>query len=304
MDEKITVMVTGVGGFIGSRLALNLLDAGYDVIGVDHNKTINVESFEKAGGRFFRSPVQDLTPTDFQNDNIKLVYHLAAIKRHNENIPYQEIHAYNILATEVILNLVLYWECRLVFTSSLYVYGNYLKPSLESDIPNPRTIYGMSKAISETYLRSMVNINKANVGIARLYFIVGEDNDNGVYQNVIHKFVDQALKQEPITLYGSGNAVVNYFWIEDLIKALIAFGESDASCVLNLGNKNAYSINHIAEIVLRNIPGSVVRMEPDWTEGTVRDGDTSLARKTLGLEQEISLEEMILKIIKGKKNKI
>lgn len=304
MSEKVTVLVTGVAGFIGSRLALHLLQIGYNVIGVDHIKTPKVEDFKSAGGKFIQSTVQDLLPADFSNDKITTIYHLAAIKRHNENIPYPEIHAYNIEATEVVLKLSLQWKCRLIFTSSLYVYGNYDHASLESDVANPRTIYGMSKAISEIYLRSMANIKSANVGIARLYFIIGEDDDNGVYQNVIHKFVDQALRQEPITVYGSGNAIVNYYWIEDLIESLIIFGESSASLTLNLGNQNAYSISHMAATVAKYIPGSIVKTDPDWTEGTIRDGNTALSREILGLEQESGLEEIILKIIERKKSTI
>jgi nucleoside-diphosphate-sugar epimerase len=304
VEKAETILVTGVSGFIASRLALHLLSLGYDVIGVDFNRTKNTDFFLDAGGRFVESYVEDLTKDNFEFEDIKSIFHLAAIKRHNEDIPYVEIYEHNIRATEVVLNFSIEWKCKLVFTSSLYVYGEYDGISYESDIPNPRTIYGMSKAISETYLRSMINIRGANVGIARLYFIVGEENDDRIYQNVIHKFVGQALRGEPITVYGTGNAIINYFWIDDLIQALIALSKRAESSLINLGNSNAHTINQIAEKIARIIPTKISHTKPDWTESTVRHGDTTMSRELLSLNKETTLDKMIETIIQEARSKL
>jgi nucleoside-diphosphate-sugar epimerase len=296
---KKWVLITGVSGFIGFRLAKELIASGVNVLGVDIRETENSKEFQTIGGKFFNNKDRNFPESLMDDYQIKTIYHLGAIKRHEENLPFDYLFENNVVETRYWAKVAKDFDCRIVFTSSLYVYGNYTKASTESDAPSPRTIYGSTKALAEIELITQININELNCGIARLYFVVGETNDFGVYSNVIHKFIEQGKKGEPISVYGSGSAKMNYVWISDVTKSLISIGNSNLKEIFNVGNVFDYTILEIGELISKKFKVGIEHVQKDWTEGLVRTGIVDKANSLLGISNEMSLEKIVEKILEN-----
>jgi nucleoside-diphosphate-sugar epimerase len=301
---KEWVVVTGVSGFIGFRLASELISQGVNVLGIDIRETVNSKEFEKIGGMFFNNN-DGLFPTDLiQAYNVKIIYHLGAIKRHDENLPFDYLLEKNVVETRYWAKIAKDFDCRIVFTSSLYVYGNYTESSREKDALNPKTIYGCTKALAEIELKTQMNINELNCCIARLYFVVGETNDLGVYSNVIHKFIEQGKNGEPLTVYGTGEAEMNYVWITDVINSLISMGNSEVKDVFNVGNIINFTIIQIADLISQIYGVKIQHIESDWTERTKRIGNVDKAQTILNITNEMSLKQMVDNILEKQEEKL
>jgi nucleoside-diphosphate-sugar epimerase len=128
---------------------------------------------------------------------------------------------------------------------------------------------------------------------------VGESNDFGVYSNVIHKFIEQGKRGEPISVYGTGSAIMNYVWISDVTKSLISIGNSNLRDTFNVGNMFNFTILEIGELISKKFGVDIEHLEKDWTEGIARIGNIEKAQFLLGISNRMSLEEMVDKILES-----
>jgi UDP-glucose 4-epimerase len=245
-----------VAGFIGSHVAADCLDAGYDVIGVDDlsgGTTRNVP----AGVEFHRVSVLDDAGLDGirrRYGRFDRIYHLAAyaaeglshfIRRFN----YQN----NVVGSMNLINLAVASECEcFVFTSSIAVYGSGQVPLKESTTPAPEDPYGIAKLAVEMDLSAAQRMFDLPYIIFRPHNVYGErQNIADPYRNVIGIFMRQCLNDEPLTIFGSGTQTRAFTHVDDVAR-IIAIAPNEPSAInetFNVGADEPHSVNDLAELV-------------------------------------------------------
>jgi UDP-glucose 4-epimerase len=293
-------LITGAAGYVGTYLAEKLVNAGEQVVLVDVKKTSAIRNLEQLGAEFIHSDLNHFDTVSLEKYKFQKIFHLAAIKRHNEEVESEKLFFSNIVTTSNVAQLALKLESRLIFTSTLYTYGNYESKSNVTERTEPLTKYGVSKLMAEEYLKMLMRTENLNCGIARLYFVVGDKDPQGVYANVIHRFKENVISGKPMEVFGSGNARLNYVWISDVLDCLEKFGNIHNRTTINIANAIDISVLEIAEEVKRSIGGEIIHVESDWTENTIRSGISAETREILGWEASFSPIEIINQVLRSK----
>jgi UDP-glucose 4-epimerase len=256
-------LITGGAGFIGSHLSERLLRLGHDVIVIDDLSTGSIENISS-----FRShPAFDFHSESIFNrrlmaelvDFSDMVFHLAAavgVKRIVDH-PVQTIET-NVAGTEIVLQLAAKKQRRIIVVSTSEVYGKSNKfPFAETDdlvlgsSYNNRWAYACSKAIDEFLALAYVRERKLPATIVRLFNTVGP-RQTGRYGMVVPTFVRQALLNEPVTVFGSGEQSRCFGHVNDIVDGFLAIAGDDSTAgeIFNLGNTEEVSIADLARRVI------------------------------------------------------
>jgi UDP-glucose 4-epimerase len=291
-------LVTGGAGFIGRHLVNNLISEKYEVIVLDSGHTGLLDQVNK-NAKLIKIEIDRCEINDFKRhlDGVDIVFHLAAQKHNTLNVPTEKIISTNIAAT---YNLaVASGEAnvkRLVFTSSLYAYGN-LGPSImrESDIPIPSTLYGGSKILGEHILRFAEKEFGLSWNVARLFFIYGPGQFAGSgYKSVIIKNFERIRDGLSVIINGDGKQSLDYVYVKDAVDALklLANGKIQNS-TFNVSSGRSISIIDLLEKMEETSGHKSKRIfEPgDWTLGTKRFGDNQLIQSQLEWSPKTTLDE-------------
>jgi UDP-glucose 4-epimerase len=303
------VTVTGSGGFIGSHLVRKLLNLGVSrLVAIDHLRYGTWENLADIA----HHPALVLKELDFAQldiDELKkllgqtnFLFHLAA-EKHNQSIGRPElIIAVNIAGTQRLFQAAAAVGVqKIVFTSSLYVYGRMTAPIMkEVDLPQPRTIYGISKLAGEHLLRVIEYSNSVTHCSLRLFFVYGPRQFAGQgYKSVIVSNFERILRGESPVIYGDGEQVLDYVFVDDVVEALIkAVVTSSKTGLFNISSGQLVSINQLTNLMLEV---SDNKMQPiykpaDWTAGTSRSGNNTLARTELDWYPKVSLREGLAQV--------
>jgi UDP-glucuronate decarboxylase len=297
MLSQQRVLVTGGAGFLGSHLCEALLAAGHRVVCLDNLFTgsrANIASMlQHENFEFMRHDVND--PFSVEVDRI---YHLAcpASPIHYQRNPVRTIRTC-VMGTLNALDLARETGARILIASTSEVYGDPLvHPQPETYLGNvnpigPRACYDEGKRCAEALAVSYARQHSEEVRIARIFNTYGprmQENDGRVISN----FIVQALRAEPITIYGDGSQTRSFCYVDDLIGGLIRFMEvdTDASPV-NLGNPVETTILEIATTI-REMTGStaeIVRRPLPADDPTRRCPDVRRARELIGWAPQTTL---------------
>lgn len=294
-----TVVVTGGAGFIGSHLMAKLLDRGVNVICLDNFFTgtkKNILPFmSHPNFEFLRHDV--VVPVLLEAEEI---YHLAcpASPVHYQENPIKTLKT-SVLGTLNMLGLAKRIRARILLASTSEVYGDpEIHPQSETYFGNvnpvgPRACYDEGKRAAETLTIGYRDYNNVNVAIARIFNTYGPrmlPNDGRVVSN----FICQALSGEDLTVYGKGTQTRSFCYVSDMVDGLIRLMESSESGPVNLGNPHEVTVEELARTILRMVPGtgSGIAYKPlPVDDPTRRRPDISLARRLLGWEPTVSLEQ-------------
>jgi UDP-glucose 4-epimerase len=261
------ILITGGAGFIGSHLAHAHLEKGDEVYVIDDLSTGSMENIkplteDKDYGRRFFFTQDTILNHERMLELVGIcdrVYHLAAavgvlyILEH----PFESIRT-NIQGTEKILELCNKFKKRVLITSSSEVYGKHLHaPLVETDniIYGPsskfRWSYAASKLMDEFMALAYHRTNGLEVVIARLFNTVGP-GQSGAYGMVVPRLVGQALKGEPLTIYGNGKQTRTFTFVKDVVDALMGLMESAKAMgeVFNIGGTEEISIEDLARKII------------------------------------------------------
>jgi UDP-glucose 4-epimerase len=298
------ILVTGAAGLLGRSVIELLIKKGYKVIALD----INPPNFEKA------TCVQG----DFCNENlmkfilkdVDAVFHFAAMLGVDQcRLHPEQVIKVNYEDTKKFVKLCLNQGIKkIIFTSSSEVYGNSKEiPYKENAKLNPVSTYGKSKMLTEKYLTLLHKTKKIKIGIARLFNVYGFNQRNTF---VIPIFIDLALKNKPLTIFGDGEQIRCFTYVEDAVKGLVKFLEYEKNSfeIINIGKSQEYTMKQTAKIILKSIPKSKSKIIyiPYGTKGVREEGleirrrvpSVEKAKRLLNFEATISLEKGIKKIIK------
>lgn len=251
----MSVLVTGVAGFLGSHVADHLLAAGWEVIGLDDLSGGLLENVPRAA-KFYQGSIldQDLLRRIFSQHRIEFVYHLAAyaaeglshfIRRFN--------YSNNVIGSMNVLNDAVRAEVAcLVFTSSIAVYGAADIPMREDTHPTPEDPYGIAKRAVELDLMAARRMFGLNYLIFRPHNVYGERQHLGDrYRNVIGIFMNQLLQNQPMTVFGDGTQTRGFTYVDDvapLLARAIDLPET-YNQVYNIGADKPITINELAALV-------------------------------------------------------
>ena len=297
-------LVTGAAGFIGSRLAMRLCELGHFVIGIDSFTDYYDVALKRAqadaavqGGATFVEADLNIVDLDDLLDGVEVVFHLAGQPGVRASWG-SEFAAYlqcNIAATQRLLE-----SCRgkpnlrrLVFASSSSVYGNAERyPTRELDRPQPVSPYGVTKLAAE-HLCTLYASNFCVPAVSLRYFTVygpGQRPDMA-----FTRFVSAAVMNEMIHVYGSGEQIRDFTYVDDVVEANILAASVDVSpgSVFNVAGGAHSSVNDVLRI-LEELTGkrvSVVRRNPIAGDVQRTGGDTAAIRSALGWRPEVGLRE-------------
>ena len=312
------VLITGGSGFIGSHLAELLLERGDDVTILDNLSTGRLENI----AHLEKNPHFHIVIGNILNEFLvdKLVeradwvFHLAAAVGVELIVkdPLRSLMT-NIKGSEVVLESVYRYHRKVLITSTSEIYGKNINgPLKENDdriLGSPlksRWSYSTSKAVDEILAYVYWKEKKVPTIIVRLFNTVGP-RQTGHYGMVIPRFVEQALKGQSITVYGSGKQSRCFLFVKDAVNAMIAFMENSNAVgeVFNLGSQEEISIDHLAEKIvdLTHSSSPIVHVPYDeaYEEGfedmTRRVPDTSKASKLIGFKPTVALDGILKMVI-------
>ena len=291
-------LVTGGAGFLGSHLIDRLIREGEDVICLDNTSTgrkSNIRQwFDHPRFQFILHDVTE--PIKLEVDRI---WHLAcpASPIHYQNNPVKTSKT-SFLGTYNMLGLARRVKARLLLASTSEVYGDpEVHPQHENyrGCVNPtgiRACYDEGKRIAETLCFDYKRMHGCDIRIARIFNTYGPRmlSDDG---RVVSNFIVQALRGEPITLYGDGSQSRSFCYVDDLIDGLIRLMNCDATGPINLGNPNEFTIRELAEHVRRRINPALSFIEKPLPldDPRQRQPDIALAQRELGWQPKVSLEQ-------------
>lgn len=300
------ILVSGGGGFIGSHLCTRLINDGHEVICLDNFFTGSKDNIAHLmGNHHFEVVRHDVTyPYSAEVDEI---YNLAcpASPIHYQHDPIQTAKT-SVMGAINMLGLAMRLDAKVLQASTSEVYGDPIvhpQPEHYWGNVNPvgyRPCYDEGKRCAETLFMDYHRQNDVRVKIIRIFNTYGPrmlPNDGRVVSN----FVLQALNNEDITIYGDGTQTRSFQYIDDLIEGMIRMMETedDFTGPVNLGNPNEFSIQELAEkiIAMTGSSSKIVFKSLPNDDPKQRQPDITLAKKKLGWEPTIELEDGLSRMI-------
>jgi len=308
-----TAVVTGGAGFLGSHLCDKLLNEGIRVICLDNlitGNTINTSHLSESENFVFLN--YDVTNYIDIPGSIDYILHFASPASPSDYLkfPIQTLKV-GSLGTHKVLGLAKDKKARLLLASSSEIYGDpEVNPQNENyrGNVNPvslRGVYDEAKRFAEAITMAYHRYHNVDTRIARIFNTFGPRMrvDDG---RAIPNFIMQALRDEPLTIYGDGSQTRSFCYITDMIEGLFKLLMSSETDPVNIGNPEEITVNAIADEILK-LTGSkskLVFRELPENDPKVRRPDISKAKIKLGWEPKVKREEGLVKTIKYFKSKI
>jgi len=300
------VLVTGAAGFLGSHLCDRLLAQGHRVVGMDSYLTGNAANLahlrSSPNFQFLHHDVTNFIEVQGPLDGV-LHFASPASPVDYLEFPIQTLKV-GSLGTHKALGLSKAKTARFLLASTSEVYGDPLvHPQPETYWGNvnpvgPRGVYDEAKRFAEAMTMAYHRSHKLDTRIVRIFNTYGprmRPRDGRVVSN----FIVQALKGEPLTVYGDGSQTRSFCYVDDLIDGIVQLFERGGPEPTNLGNPQEFTVRHLAEVVLR-LTGSrspIVGRPLPTDDPKVRQPDIRRACETLGWEPRVSLEDGLRRTI-------
>lgn len=302
----MNAVVTGAAGFIGSHLSEALCQAGHRVLGIDcftdyYEPSAKHRNIEALGGtENFSLSTADLRSAELEPllEGADVVFHQAGQPgvRASWSAGFADYNTHNILATQRVLEAARRVRCpRLVFASSSSVYGDAPYPSTETDLPRPRSPYGVTKLAAE-HLCSLYAANFGLPTVSLRYFSVFGPRQRP--DMAVQRLIDAAIQREPFPVYGTGEQVRDFTFVGDVVAANLLAGRLDVApgTVVNIAGGAPESVatlvNLVGELVERPV---TIELGPSQAGDADRSGGTiEAAHRTLGWAPEVSLRDGLI----------
>jgi UDP-glucuronate decarboxylase len=296
----LRVVVTGGSGFIGSHLCRRLLQMGHEVLAVDNFcSSSRMNLYELLGEPRFELVRHDVTfPLYVEADQI---YHLAcpASPVHYQCDPVQTTKTC-VVGSVNVLGLAKRLNAPILLTSTSEVYGDpTVHPQPETYRGNvnpigPRSCYDEGKRCAETLFFDYHRQHDLRIKVARLFNSYGPrmlPNDG----RVVSSFIVQALRGEPLTLFGDGSQTRSFCYVDDTVEALIRLMNSPDDIIgpVNIGNPGEFTVTELANKVLAmtGSPSAIEHRPLPQDDPVRRQPDITLAKEVLGWEPTVPLDE-------------
>ena len=296
------VVVTGAAGFLGSHLSDRLIAEGHHVVGLDNLVTGDVRNIAHlAGHERFRFILHDVTEYIYLDGAVDAILHFASPASPIDylQIPIQTLKV-GALGTHKALGLARAKKARFLLASTSEVYGDPLvHPQPEDYWGNvnpvgPRGCYDEAKRFGEAMTVAYRNFHQVDTRIVRIFNTYGprmRPNDG----RIVPSLIGQALRGEPLTVFGDGSQTRSFCYVSDLIDGIYRLLLSDVVDPVNIGNPAEMTVMQFAETI-KKATGSnstIVHKPLPTDDPKQRRPDITRARKLLGWEPRVALDEGI-----------
>lgn len=301
-----TILITGGAGFIGSNLCEKLLNDNHKIICVDNLLTGNMKNIEhlltNSNFKFINHDI--IYPLEI-NDDIDEIYNFAcpASPPKYQKDPINTLKV-NFLGVLNLLELARQKKAKFLQSSTSEVYGEpKITPQPENYRGNVNTVgirscYDEGKRVAETLVMDYHNQYNVDTRIVRIFNTYGPkmDKNDG---RVVSNFINQALNNEDITLYGNGEQTRSFCYIDDQIDGLIKLMNSDYIFPMNIGNPHELTVKELATIILNltKSDSKIVYKDLPLDDPTNRKPDITKAQNILHWQPNYDLEKGIIKTI-------
>ncbi len=292
----MTILITGIAGFIGSKVAEHFSKNGHEVIGVDDLSQGNINNIPK-GVKFIEYDLSDNNVLDKLPNDCDYILHIAG--QSSGEISFDDPASDLTKNTLSTLNLIKYGIAKKVkkflFASSMSVYGNVPNQAIsESYLPSPISCYGISKLTSERYLD--IFKDKLPFINLRMFNVYGPGQDlSNLRQGMVSIFLAQALKKERVHVKGSLERFRDFIYIDDVVDAWYKLCLNDSKNIsINIGTGRRATIEELLLIIKKNIKG-VNYFAEGSTPGDQKGiyADNTLLIKTIGKTKFTTIENGI-----------
>jgi len=300
------VLITGVAGLLGANFSRHLLSKGYKVVGIDDLSGGYEESVPR-DVTFYKQDLVNRKAIDgiFNKEKPDYVFHFAAYAAEGLS-PFIRNYNYtnNVLASANVINACINNDVKkVIFTSSMAVYGIGDPPFTEEQLPTPEDPYGIAKYAVEMDLKLAHEMFGLKYSIVRPHNVVGlYQNIWDRYRNVIGIWIRKALNNEPLSIFGDGTQVRAFSDIKYYMEPFEKLMTSHDSEIFNIGADKYYTINEAADAVITvakelGINATKVYLEKR-NEVHTAYCDHTKAHKLLGFNDDTNLHDMIMKMFK------
>lgn len=311
----LIVVITGVAGFVGSHLADKFIKEGCYVIGIDNFLTGRLENISNLlkhhNFEFIEHDI--INPINIDKD-IDIILHFACPASPEDYLEYPlETLKVDSIGTHNTLELSNQKNARYIFASTSEIYGDPLvNPQPESYWGNVnsvglRSVYDESKRFSEALSMAHFRENKTDIRIIRIFNTYGQRmklNDGRVVPN----FISQALRNEDLTVYGSGLQTRSFCFVDDLVDGIFKVSTTDGlnGEIMNLGNPDEYTIIDFAKIIIEktNSDSKITFKDLPEDDPKLRCPDISKVQNLIDWEPTITLDEGLQNTIEFLKTKL
>jgi dTDP-glucose 4,6-dehydratase len=299
-SNKPVSLVTGGAGFLGSHLTDLLLSKGHRVIGMDNLITGNMANVAHlAGNPDYKFIKQDVTEYIYLEGNVDFIFHFASpaspIDYLELPIPTLKVGA---LGTHKALGLARAKKARLLLASTSEVYGDPLiHPQTEDYWGNvnpvgPRGVYDEAKRFAEAMVMAYHRYHGVETRIVRIFNTYGprmRPKDG----RVVPAFITQALKGEPITVFGDGSQTRSFCYVSDLIAGIYALSQSNEVNPVNIGNPSEMSVKQFAEVIRDRChsKSEIIYKPLPVDDPKIRQPNITRAREILKWEPKVNLDQ-------------
>jgi dTDP-glucose 4,6-dehydratase len=300
-----TAVVTGGAGFLGSHLCDYLIERDFRVVCIDNLDTGSLENIAHLRADTFDFVNHDVTEYIDVDGDVDFVYHLAALASPIDYLR-MPLHSLKVgsYGTHHALGLAKWKRARFLIASTSEVYGDpQVHPQPETYWGNvnpigPRGVYDEAKRYAEALTMAYHGQQGVDTAIVRIFNTYGprmRPNDG----RAVPTFLRQSLEGKPLTVFGDGSQTRSFCYVDDLIRGLVALAESQEHLPVNIGNPSEFTLNELAETVLR-VTGSkseIVHEALPVDDPQVRQPDITRAKQLLGWEPTIELEEGLKRML-------
>jgi nucleoside-diphosphate-sugar epimerase len=259
------ILITGGAGFIGSNLAKRLVNDGHTVTVLDsllRGNKLDKDTYSKI--EFIKADVRDLAAVTAASKNCDLIFHFAAVLGVDivadnpvETMDVEVIGTRNVIEAAELNNVK---KIMYASTSGIYGHSAFENTLTEEVLVDPRTSYAMAKRYNEIYLASHHAEKGLDVISLRFFNVYGKNQDNRM---VVPRFFEQALNNEPITVFGSGDQTRDFTYIDDTVEACIRLMNTKGCQIVNIANEAEWTITDLAKYIkeITNSSSEIIYLE-------------------------------------------
>jgi len=302
----MVILITGGAGFLGSHLTDTLIKEGHKIVCFDNLVTGNILNVSHlSDSQNYRFVKHDVTEYLFLHEELDWILHFAspASPIDYAELPIQTLKV-GALGTHKTLGLALNKNSKFLLASTSEVYGDPLvNPQNEEYLGNvdpsgPRGVYDEAKRFGEALTMAYHRVHGLDTRIARIFNTYGP-RMRAFDGRVVPAFINQALQNQPITIFGKGTQTRSFCYISDLTEGLYSLMMSSASKPINLGNPHEMTVLELAQVIM-DLTGSkseITFKDLPESDPRMRQPDIKRAKLELNWEPSVHLEEGLKKTI-------